>query len=47
VKRWVDDGKIRALHPSGHRRILLGEAVRFVRATRSPVARPDLLGLRA
>ena len=47
VKRWVDDGKIRALRtPGGHRRIAVGEAIRFVRATAAPLPRPDLLGLR-
>jgi MerR family transcriptional regulator, light-induced transcriptional regulator len=47
VKRWVDDGKIRALRtPGGHRRIAVNEAIRFVRSTGSPLPRPDLLGLR-
>jgi excisionase family DNA binding protein len=47
VKRWVDDGKIRALRtPGGHRRIAVSEAIRFVRATAAPLPRADLLGLR-
>lgn len=47
VKRWVDDGKIRALRtPGGHRRIAVSEAIRFVRATTAPLPRADLLGLR-
>jgi len=47
VKRWVDDGKIRALRtPGGHRRIAVSEAIRFVRATAAPLPRPDLLGVR-
>jgi excisionase family DNA binding protein len=47
VKRWVDDGQIRALRtPGGHRRIAVSEAIRFVRATAAPLPRPDLLGLR-
>jgi excisionase family DNA binding protein len=47
VKRWVDDGKIRALRtPGGHRRIAVSEAIRFVRASASPLPRPEMLGLR-
>jgi len=47
VKRWVDDGKIRALRtPGGHRRIAVSEAIRFVRATAAPLPRPELLGIR-
>jgi len=46
VKRWVDDGKIRALRtPGGHRRIAVGEAIRFVRTTAAHVPRPEFLGL--
>lgn len=46
LKRWVDAGKITAFRTEGgHRRIALPEAVRFIRTTHAPVARPDLLGL--
>lgn len=46
VKRWVDDGSIAASKTSGgHRRIPIGEAVRFIRNTQSVLLRPDLLGL--
>ncbi len=46
VKRWVDAGTIEATRTAGgHRRIAIGEAVRFIRAQRSVVARPDVLGL--
>lgn len=30
----------------GHRRIAIGDAIRFVRAVRAPLLRPELLGLR-
>lgn len=46
LKRWVDAGKIRAMKTEGgHRRIALSEAVRFVRESGAPVARPDLLDM--
>ena len=46
LKRWVDAGKIYAFRTEGgHRRIALDEAVRFIRETRVPIARPELLGL--
>lgn len=46
LKRWVDAGKIAAFRTEGgHRRILVAEAVRFIRDSGTPVARPDLLGL--
>lgn len=46
LKRWVDAGKIRAMKTEGgHRRIAISEAVRFVRETGAPVARPDLLDM--
>ena len=46
IKRWADDGTIEAARTlGGHRRIPLAEAVRFVRETRAPLARPELLGL--
>ncbi len=46
VKRWVDEGLIRATRTAGgHRRIPVTEAVRFVRESRSILVRPELLGL--
>lgn len=46
LKRWVDAGKIVAFRTEGgHRRIALDEAVRFIRDTHAPIARPDILGL--
>ncbi|MCC6620297.1 MAG: helix-turn-helix domain-containing protein [Deltaproteobacteria bacterium] len=45
VKRWVDDGALAATRTSGgHRRIQLGEAIRFVRRSGAPVVAPELLG---
>ncbi len=46
VRRWIDDGRLACSRThGGHRRIPVDEAVKFVRSTRSPVVRPDLLGL--
>jgi excisionase family DNA binding protein len=46
VKRWVDDGLIRASRTAGgHRRIPTAEAIRFIRETHSTVTRPELLGV--
>ncbi len=46
LKRWVDAGKIAAARTEGgHRRIALPEAVRFIRETGAPLARPELLGM--
>lgn len=46
LKRWADDGKLYVNRtPGGHRKITLGEAVRFVRETRLAVVRPDILGI--
>src|SRR5512139_3387042 len=46
LKRWVDAGKISAARTEGgHRRIELAEAVRFIRESGTPVARPELLDL--
>lgn len=48
VKRWADEGRIRAERTAGgHRRIALGEAVRFARAAGLSVVRPELLGVTA
>lgn len=46
LKRWIDAGKITASRTEGgHRRVLLSDAMRFVRETRTPIARPELLDL--
>lgn len=46
LKRWSDAGKIEVSRTEGgHRRIAIGEAVRFIRDTRAQVVRPELLGL--
>ncbi len=45
VKRWADEGAIRAARTNGgHRRIAIAEAVRFIRRSSLPVIRPELLG---
>jgi len=44
IKRWVDDGSLRARRTAGgHRRIAVAEAVRFARRTGTTIAKPDLL----
>jgi excisionase family DNA binding protein len=46
LKRWVDAGKITAARTEGgHRRIALPEAMRFIRESGAPLARPELLGV--
>lgn len=46
VKRWVDAGLIGVSRTAGgHRRILLADAVSFIRERNLDVLRPDLLGL--
>lgn len=46
LKRWSDDGRLTVARTAGgHRRIMLAEAVRFIRAIGASVVRPDLLGL--
>lgn len=46
LKRWADDGRIQVTRTAGgHRRIAIQEALRFVRDTKMPVLRPDILGL--
>ncbi len=46
IKRWADEGVIRASRTAGgHRRIPLPEALRFVQQTRVSVVRPEVLGL--
>ncbi len=46
LKRWVDSGKIAASRTEGgHRRIALPDAMRFIRASRTPLLRPELLDL--
>lgn len=45
VKRWVDDGRIRAARTAGgHRRIPVREAMRFVRESDAVLVRPEILG---
>lgn len=46
VKRWADDGTLRASRTAGgHRRIAVADAVRFIRRSGATVVRPHLLGL--
>ena len=46
LKRWVDAGKIAAARTDGgHRKIPLSEAVRFIRETGAPLARPEVLDM--
>ena len=46
LKRWADSGKITVVRTEGgHRRIAIGEAVRFIRATGAQLVRPEVLGL--
>ncbi|MBA2671367.1 MAG: DNA-binding protein [Gemmatimonadetes bacterium] len=46
LKRWTDEGRLEAERTAGgHRRIAVGEAVRFVRNAGLRVIRPELLGL--
>jgi methanogenic corrinoid protein MtbC1 len=46
LKRWADEGLIRVSRTAGgHRRILLSEAIRFIREKRYSVVRPEVLGL--
>jgi methanogenic corrinoid protein MtbC1 len=46
LKRWIDDGTVAASRTAGgHRRILMTDAVRFIRESRMPLVRPELLGL--
>ncbi len=47
VKRWADEGRIRATRTlGGHRRIAVSDAIDFVRRSGLPVAFPERLGLR-
>jgi excisionase family DNA binding protein len=46
VKRWVDDGRLRVMRtPGGHRRIPVGETIRFIREQGCDIVRPELLGI--
>lgn len=46
LKRWADDGLIQVSKTAGgHRRIAIGEAIRFIRATRAPLLRPEAIGM--
>lgn len=45
LKRWADDGLIRVARTAGgHRRIPIAEAIRFIRETKTPLVRPEVLG---
>lgn len=46
MKRWVDEGRIRAPKTmGGHRRIAVSEAIRFIRESGLPIKDPEILGL--
>jgi MerR family transcriptional regulator, light-induced transcriptional regulator len=46
LKRWCDQGVVRTERtPGGHRRIRLGEVLRFLREQSQTLVRPELLGL--
>lgn len=46
LRRWADEGRVAVTKTvGGHRRIALGEAVRFIRQSGASLVRPDLLGL--
>jgi MerR family transcriptional regulator, light-induced transcriptional regulator len=46
LKRWADEGLIRVTRTAGgHRRILLNEALNFIRATGAVLVRPEALGI--
>jgi excisionase family DNA binding protein len=48
MRRWIDSGRVRMSRTAGgHRRIEVGEAMRFIRAMGLPVIRPEALGLDA
>jgi len=47
LKRWTDDGLIRATRTAGgHRRIPINEAIRFVRESQARIVNPTILGLK-
>lgn len=46
LKRWIDDGVLEASRTAGgHRRVDLTEAIRFIRERKTPILKPELLGL--
>lgn len=46
IKRWADDGAVRAVRTSGgHRRIPIEDAVHFIRSSGQKVCRPEILGV--
>ncbi|WP_310820895.1 helix-turn-helix domain-containing protein [Stratiformator vulcanicus] len=48
VKRWIDDGKLKAVKTAGgHRRIAMGDAFRFIRENDQKLIDPASLGLGA
>ncbi len=48
VKRWCDQGVLETVRTAGgHRRVLVPEVVRYLRATGQPLVQPEILGLPA
>jgi methanogenic corrinoid protein MtbC1 len=48
LKRWADEGLLQVNRTAGgHRRIALREALRYIRETGTPLARPEAIGLPA
>ena len=46
IKRWCDKGEIPTQYTAGgHRRIELAGIIQFLRSSKHPIARPELLGL--
>src|SRR3954447_8985055 len=46
LRRWIDSGDIRVSRTAGgHRRILLSDAIQFIRKMGAVVVRPDVLNL--
>ena len=46
LKRWADNGLIRVSKTAGgHRRITIGETIRFIRSIRAPLLKPEVIGL--
>ncbi|MGK2857595.1 MAG: excisionase family DNA-binding protein [Thermoanaerobaculia bacterium] len=46
IKRWADDGAVRAVRTTGgHRRIPVEDAVQFIRSSGQKVCRPEILGV--
>lgn len=46
LKRWADDGLLHVTRTAGgHRKIAIQDAIRFVRESRTPIVRADMLGM--